>query len=262
LLALLLPPHPDDVQASAAAAIIGANDISLLQQAFASWSRCQINTRRKLLAGSVRSSAAISVLVDALQNGRVAATELDASVRQSLLQTKSPELKTRIQKLLGPDTASDRHTVVEKFTPALGLAGDAKRGAASFGRLCLQCHTIQGRGQHVGPDLSGVTSKPKEVLLNDILDPIRQVTSDFASYNLTTSTGDTLTGLFVSENNAGITLRRAGLPDETVPRAQIKEVQASSRSLMPDGLEAGLTLQDFADLLEFLGKPEPALLPK
>jgi putative membrane-bound dehydrogenase-like protein len=262
LLAMLLPPHRDEVQSGAVAAIIRSGDASLLQRAFSSWNRYQVSIRRQLLAGSVRSSAAVAVLVDALENGRVAVTELDASVRQSLLGTKSPELKTRIQKLLGPEVSPDRQAMVEKFTPALQLAGDAARGAGSFARLCLQCHAVQALGHRVGPDLSGIAARPGEALLSDILDPSREVAADFASYNIKTSTGDTLTGLLVSENPAGLTLRRAGIADEIIPRPLIKQVEASGRSLMPEGLEAGVTLQDFADLLAFLRAPEPALLPK
>ena len=47
-----------------------------------------------------------------------------------------------------------------------------------------------------------------------------------------------------------------GLPDETIPRNQIKQIQASGKSLMPEGLEAGLTPQDLADLLECIERAE------
>ena len=109
--------------------------------------------------------------------------------------------------------------------------------------------------------MTGIATRPREALLSDILEPSRQVASDFVSYSITTAAGDTLTGLLISETASGLTLRRAGLPDEMIPRAQIKEVQASGRSLMPEGLEAGLNPQDLADLLEFLRQPDPVLLP-
>ena len=34
---------------------------------------------------------------------------------------------------------------------------------------------------------------------------------------------------------------------------EVARIDRSARSLMPDGIEAGLTPQDMADLLEFLG---------
>jgi len=54
-------------------------------------------------------------------------------------------------------------------------------------------------------------------------------------------------------------LRRPNEPDFTVQRADLKELKTESKSLMPDGLEAGLTIQDVADLLEFLRRPDRTL---
>ena len=136
------------------------------------------------------------------------------------------------------------------------------RGAAVFTRICFSCHAIQGKGNHVGPDLSSIASRPKESLLIDVLDPSRQVSSDFLNCTLVTAGGDSLNGLIASETATSVTLRRQGQPDETVLRTQIKELRAEGKSLMPDGLEQGLAHQDFADLLEFLNRPDVQLLPR
>jgi putative heme-binding domain-containing protein len=170
-------------------------------------------------------------------------------------------LKPRFQQLLGGQP-TDRGALVEKFRPALQMEGDPKRGAATFGKLCLQCHVIEGRGQQVGPDLSGIAARPKEALLVDIIDPSKDVSADFLAYTVTEPSGESLVGLIVSENENGVTLRRAALPDDLIPRERIKKLQASGKSLMPDGLEAGMSLQDFADLLKFLSAPKKDLLPE
>jgi putative heme-binding domain-containing protein len=41
-----------------------------------------------------------------------------------------------------------------------------------------------------------------------------------------------------------------------IPRSDIAQVEHSDRSLMPEGIETGLTPQDLADLLEFLSAPK------
>jgi putative heme-binding domain-containing protein len=255
---LLMPAHAGIKQAAAVAAINEARDARLFEHTFAVWRQLQIETRRKLLAGAAGSAAPI--LVEALEEGRIAPAELDAAVRQSLLRIKSPEVRVRIQKLF--DAPTNRAAAIEKFSAASKLEGDAQRGALHFSRLCLQCHTVQGRGQSVGPDLSAISSRPAEALLIDILDPSRQVATDFVSYSVVTTGDDTLDGLVVAENTSGVTLRRAGLADQTIPRGQIKEVRASGRSLMPDGLEADMTVEDFADLIAFLRRPDPQFLRK
>jgi putative membrane-bound dehydrogenase-like protein len=258
LLEFLLPPHDERIQSAAVSAINESGDPALFQGALSSWNHYQIATRRKLLAGAIRSTATAGILVDAVEQGRIAAAELDASVRQNLLQTKSTELKPRVKKLF--EVPADCAVALEKFAAALHTSGDRKAGAELFSKLCLQCHAIEGQGQNVGPSLTGISSRPPEALLVDILDPSRQVASDFVGYTVTTARGDTFTGLIMSENVSAIVLRRPGVPDETIPRAEIKEVQASGRSLMPDGLETGLTPADLANLLEFLRQPDPNLL--
>jgi hypothetical protein len=46
-----------------------------------------------------------------------------------------------------------------------------------------------------------------------------------------------------------------------VARSQLKEIRTTGRSLMPEGLEAGLGPQDLADLLAFLRSPQADWLP-
>jgi putative heme-binding domain-containing protein len=118
---------------------------------------------------------------------------------------------------------------------------------------------MQGVGAKVGPDLSGIGQHARETLLVDILDPSRQVLPDFVAYNATTKTGDTYSGFIANESATAVTLRRANEPDITLSRAELKEFSTSGKSLMPEGLEAGMSEQDMADLIEFLRRPDRTL---
>jgi putative heme-binding domain-containing protein len=118
---------------------------------------------------------------------------------------------------------------------------------------------MQGVGAKVGPDLSGIGQQPRETLLVQILDPSRQVLPDFVAYVAETKTGDTYTGVMANESPTTVTLRRANEPDLTLNRSDLTELKTSGKSLMPDGLEAGMSEQDFADLIEFLRRPDRTL---
>jgi putative heme-binding domain-containing protein len=260
LLDLLQPPQPGEVQSAAARGLADLDSPALAKTIFGHWSQYAAATRRRVLAAVPRSTALTVTLADALEGSEVAAVELDASVRQTLLKTSNDQLKQRFQRLLTNAIAPDRQEVVSRFQPSLKLEGNCERGAAIFVKTCLVCHTVQGQGRHVGPDLSGIGGRPKEALLVDILDPSRQVSPDFINYTLTTTDGKLLTGFILSETAASVTLRRAGEADDTVLRSQIKDLRADGKSLMPEGLEQGLTPKDMADLLAFLQKPEGRLL--
>jgi putative heme-binding domain-containing protein len=204
-------------------------------------------------------------LIEVLTTGAVQVAELDATVRQSLLRVSDPAWRRRAERLFQRHEGSDREALIRRYQPVLEMTGDRRRGAILFARTCLVCHglqgTGQGQGQGLGPDLSGLGSRPKEAILIDLLDPSREVPPEFLSYSLVTAAGETLTGIIVRETAASVTLRRPGAPDEIVLRTQIKERRAEGKSLMPDGLEQGMELGDVADLLEFLRQPEAALLP-
>jgi putative heme-binding domain-containing protein len=263
LLNLMLPPNPTEVQAAATKALAEFKDPYLATTMFASWSRYSRKTRSQLLAAGLRTTVFTTALLDALEQGRIAPGEVDPYTRTALLKIQSTEFRQRADKLLVNTLTPDRERVIREFQPALKLAGDRRHGAVVFANVCLVCHAIQGQGNQVGPDLSGVGSHPRETLLVDILDPSRQVLPDYVNYVLITADGgETLTGYIETETPTTVTLRRPREPDVTIPRSQIQELRADGKSPMPEGLEQGLGPQDMADLLEFLSQPDAKLLPK
>jgi len=97
-----------------------------------------------------------------------------------------------------------------------------------------------------------VRTQGREKLLVSILDPNRDVLPNFVAHTAETKEGDTVTGLLVRQSETEITLRQAGGTEVTLVRDKLGRLRADGRSLMPDGLEQGLTPQDFADLLAFV----------
>ncbi len=107
-------------------------------------------------------------------------------------------------------------------------------------------------GHEVGPQLASITNKTKEALLTAILDPSAAVDAKYFSYSIVTDDGLILAGKLEAETGSSITLLAAGGKRETVLRRDIEELQASTKSLMPDGLEEELKPQDVADLIQFV----------
>jgi putative membrane-bound dehydrogenase-like protein len=261
LLTILREKTSVEIQTAAALAVIDLDDAALANALFDRWSDYYKGTRNRILAATVRRSAATVALADALEKGLVQPIELDPPTRQAFLRTRDSGIKRRIETILKSDVSRDREEVIRRYQPSLNLAGNARAGAAIFARNCMVCHAVQNEGGRIGPDLSGLASRPNESVLIDILDPSREVSADFLSYEVVNADGESTSGLMVSETSGSLTLRRANLPDETILRGQIKELRASGKSLMPDGLEQGLSVQDVADLLAFLRQPDVALLP-
>jgi putative heme-binding domain-containing protein len=138
----------------------------------------------------------------------------------------------------------------------LALKGDSGRGEKLFWSKalnCASCHKIGDQGISIGPDLSTIGKlRPREDLLESILEPSRRIEPKFAAYVARTADGRAFTGLLVRRDEKEVVLRD-GLNKEIVLAAKnVEDLKPSPKSLMPDGQMAGLTAQEAADLLEYL----------
>lgn len=190
-------------------------------------------------------------LLDAIDQNIVGLGDIPQVRRGLLLRAKDPVIVQRTQKLLEQSNVA-RAPVIARYRSVLTMNSDAERGHTVFSRECKTCHRLREEGFDVGPNLATILHRTPDELLTHILDPSREVAPNFLEYVVTLDDGRVLTGLMADETAVAVTLRRAENAQETVLRRNIDEIAASGKSLMPDGLEAKITLQEMADLLAFL----------
>ncbi len=147
---------------------------------------------------------------------------------------------------------SNRKQAWELYRPALTQKGDTARGSTVFEARCAMCHRAAGKGSTVGPDLDAARQAGREKVLGNILEPSREITAGYPLATVMMKDGTSMTGILSNETAAGVLLRMAGGADYPARRADIAKVERSDKSLMPEGIEAGLTVEQMADLLEFL----------
>ena len=86
-----------------------------------------------------------------------------------------------------------------------------------------------------------------------ILHPSRDIAPQFVTHTVTTTDGESYSGLLIGESvTEGITLFGVDGRAVIIPPALIASRKQSDVSLMPEGLEQALTPQDFRDLIAFL----------
>ena len=258
-LQVVRPTEPEPLQIASVRALMESGNEAAIREVFARSAMLSKSVRRQVVATSVRSRAGALELQRAVSNEKLSLTEIDPLTRQTLEKFNDVEVKAGAQKLFASAISPDRDAVVQKYRPSLKLPADQKRGAALFEKNCTLCHQMQGVGAKIGPDLSGIGQQPRETLLVQILDPSRQVLPDFVAYSAETKSGESYTGFIANESTEAVTLRRANEPDITLPRSDLKALTTQNKSLMPDGLEAAMTEQDVADLIEFLRRPDRTL---
>src|SRR5436190_2682710 len=138
----------------------------------------------------------------------------------------------------------------------LTLRGDVGRGEKLFWSSavnCGSCHKIGDRGVAIGPDLSNIGKlRPREDLLKSMLEPSHRIEPNYSAYLARTVDGSVVTGLLVKRDESGVVLRDGQNKEISLAASDIEQLRPSQKSLMPDGQMAGLTLQEAADLLEYL----------
>lgn len=199
---------------------------------------------------------------------QIGANQIDAVRRQRLLMHANADLRVRAEKLLAGATNPDRVKVLETYATAAKLTGDIERGRTLFTKTCATCHQLGAIGQAVGPDLAALANKSPQFLLQEILDPNRNVDSRFVQYTVVLTDGRIHTGLLATESANSITLKTAEGKAVDILRADLDEIASTGESLMPEGLERDLPPQSVADIMAFIThspapfKPFPGNRPR
>lgn len=198
----------------------------------------------------------VKTLFEKMVAKEVPSSLVDAETRWRYLVSKDPEILALAQQLF-KKPSDNREKVIEQYRDVADKTGDAAKGKLVFQQNCMVCHSFQGEGIAVGPDISDVKAKDKIALLNDILDPNRMIEARWMGYQVNTTDGRILVGIVQSESGGNVVLTMPGGITESIPVAQIASQKSLDMSLMPVGLEGNITPENMADLLSFLRHESP-----
>jgi putative heme-binding domain-containing protein len=135
--------------------------------------------------------------------------------------------------------------------------GDVARGAKLFADdqklACAKCHSVDGSASKAGPDLFAAGDKfGRRDLVDAVLLPSAVISPGYGTVIVETKAGEEVQGILKQANDASVQLMNADGKLVFIAKADIREQRGSSVSLMPEGLQAGLSLQEFTDLTEYL----------
>jgi putative heme-binding domain-containing protein len=139
--------------------------------------------------------------------------------------------------------------------------GSWLRGRAVFSSdeaSCAKCHTLNGEGGHVGPDLSNLPHRDYHSVLRDIAQPNYAINPDFITHTVELKDGRVLTGTLRTEGGRVHVGDGQGVVT-AVPRDEIERVRISPLSVMPEGLPERLGPERMRDLMTFLLTDPPRM---
>lgn len=252
LLGLLAPHEPQALQLAALASLGRFTDEAVGTELLARWRSFSPRVRDEALTLMLARPDRALQLLAGLEREVVRRADLNATQAQFLSGHRDPKVREQAARVLASGPPTERDAVVRALLPALDLAGNPARGQVIFAERCASCHRLGGAGYAVGPDIVSVRNAGKEKLLVSIVDPSRELLPQYVAYEIETRDEESLIGFVVDETATHLTLRQAYGQDTVLPRNVITRMTSGGRSIMPDELEAGLTREDIADLLEYL----------
>jgi putative heme-binding domain-containing protein len=165
------------------------------------------------------------------------------------------------------EQTSTEHRLPREYQEhALRNEGNSERGSLIFNSertACFQCHSTDGKGGKAGPDLYASGDKYSRAdLIRSVLEPSATIMMGYSTTVIETTAGQKIQGVLKAVSDTELVLAGVGNVTQRVARASIKTQSTSPVSLMPEGLQAALSLEEFTDLiahLERLKQPEMQL---
>ncbi|MER3415097.1 MAG: dehydrogenase [Gemmataceae bacterium] len=255
---LLSPRNAPALRRQALEVLLKMPDQRAAHAVFAAWSGYTYDEQQRALELICADRVWLGFLLEALEQGQVPSGTVDVKRRERLFDHPDARVRERARRLWGHVPRSDRARVLEQYQAALALAGKPEKGKLVYQRVCSSCHVFRGEGKWVGPPLDTTVNKTPAYFLQEILDPNRNVDPQYTEYVVETVSGLVYSGVLDSQSAQAIRLRSQNGAIHEILRRDIEQFRSTGKSLMPEGLEKELTLQDMADLIAYLQSKDSA----
>jgi putative heme-binding domain-containing protein len=209
----------------------------------------------RLAANLVQREDTARAMLDAIESGKASRQVLLRSGIQIRLKSLPPDIRARADRLtrdLAHEEASLEGLIDQRRSSFHANQTLAARGATVFEKYCIKCHQVGGKGKTVGPQLDGAASRGLERLIEDVLDPNRNVESAFRSQMIKLKDGGTITGVVVKEQGPVLVIVDELGQEVQVSKQQIEARRESQLSPMPSDFSEQIPPDDFNHLLAFL----------
>ena len=249
LLKLALDESSPPLAAAALKAVVAYPKEEVSIALLAGWSRYTPARRDAVLGALLGAPFHLKGVLTAVEMKRLPANAFTGVRRRQVLAAKDPLIKAMAERLL---TVSARPEAFAEASKALALTPVPANGRIVFNSICATCHRLDREGHAVGPDLFDIRRQTKENILFHIVNPDAEIAPAFTAYLAEAKDGRVLSGILIGDTPNSITLRGPLGVEATLLRTDLAKLESLPGSLMPTGLEAGLSKQQLSDLLAYL----------
>jgi putative heme-binding domain-containing protein len=244
------------VRDHAAAALGKANRPETRKQLVAALPVVPTRVQGRLAAALSLTREGVGDLLAAVEAGKASARLLtDKEVMVRVERSGLPGAREKMAKLtkgLPPADVKIAKLIEARRKGYASAKVDEAKGAKVFEKHCAICHQVGGKGAKVGPNLDGIGGRGLERLLEDVLDPNRNVDAAFRQTEILTDKGKLITGLVLREEGEVIVLADREGKEERVAKKSVEKRTISPLSPMPANVAETVAETDFYDLMGYL----------
>jgi len=243
------------VRAEAARQLAAFDTPQIAAETVRDWKAFPKAIRPELVNSLASRKGGARALLQALAAGTIDRADVTDNVIVRIQAFRDRELNHLVEKNWGRTrpTPKELDGLIAKVRKEL-TSGPASfaRGKAVFENQCAKCHKFDGSGADVGPALDGA-ARDVEYILANVIDPNRVIGSPYFQRIVKTLDGRVEQGLLTGEDDNSISLKVEKGEVRRFAKADLDgPVQVVEKSMMPEGLTAGMTAQDFRDLVRYL----------
>lgn len=250
------------VRDQAAAALGRGNQPATRKQLVAALPLVPSRVQGRIAAALSLTREGARELLGAVEGGKSGAWLLtDKEVADRVGRLGGKESRERVAKLTKGLPAADAKIAKLIAARRKGYASakvDESKGAKLFEKHCAICHQVGGKGAKVGPNLDGIGGRGLERLLEDVLDPNRNVDAAFRQTEITTDKAQVLTGLVLREEGELVVLADREGKEVRVAKKSIDKRMTSPLSPMPANVAEMTTEAEFYDLMAYVLTLKPS----
>lgn len=254
LLKLALEDASQAVQVEAVRALANYDSPEIPNRILNSWKELSPALRAEAVNLLASRKTSAKQLLEAVGKQTISRTDLTDNTVLKIQAFKDKELDGLIEKVWGRARPSPAEltNLINKMRAELAQApGSFERGRKVFEANCAKCHKFDGIGAEVGPNIEGAGRDIEYILVN-VLDPNRVIGAPYFIRVVSLLNGKVETGLLVEEDKQSITLKVENAVLKKIQKEEIDTIRVQEKSMMPEGLDKNMSVQDFRDLVRYV----------
>ena len=226
-----------------------------------SYSRFNESTQSVAQTLLVSRESWLRILLDGIETGLIKAEVIEQEAILKMVLYDNKELQAKAEKYFGKVSAASTVELQGQIDQLVSVIGEASGnpydGKQLYLKHCGKCHQLFTDGGNIGPNLTSYKRDDLQYMLLNVVNPSIAIREGFENYAVFTLDGRTLTGFIDDQDSRVVVLRSNDGQRTVINRDDIDEMQAISRSIMPEGILKTLKDQEIRDLFAYLRATQP-----